>query len=123
MKYIFLVDDSITIRTSIQFTVKKLGWEVQEAENGSDALKKIEELKRTGHEIALYITDVNMPVMDGITFVKELRKKDRFTPVLFLTTESDNGTIQAGKEAGASGWLIKPFKSEQLINVVNRLIK
>lgn len=123
MKYIFLVDDSITIRTSIQYTVKKLGWEVQEAENGSDALKKIEELKRTGHEIALYITDVNMPVMDGITFVKELRKKDRFTPVLFLTTESDNGKIQAGKEAGASGWLIKPFKSEQLINVVNRLIK
>lgn len=123
MKYIFLVDDSITIRASIQFTVKKLGWETHEAENGSDALKKIEELKRNGHEIALYITDVNMPVMDGITFVKELRKKDRFTPVLFLTTESDDSKIQAGKEAGASGWLVKPFKSDQLINVVNRLIK
>ncbi len=123
MKYILLVDDSVTIRTSVEFTIKKLGWPIMGAENGVDALKKVKEIKASGDDLALCIVDVNMPVMDGITFVKELRKTDRFTPVLMLTTESVDSKIQEGKAAGASGWLIKPFKSEQLINVVQKLIR
>jgi two-component system, chemotaxis family, chemotaxis protein CheY len=123
MKYIVVIDDSITIRTSIEYTLKNLEWPVLQAENGADALSKINEIKVNGDTIAMCITDVNMPIMDGITFVKELRKSDKFCPILMLTTESDNSKIQEGKEAGASGWLIKPFKSEQLVNVVKKLAK
>ena len=123
MKYIMVIDDSVTIRTSIEFAIKSLGWTIKQAENGADALAKIKELKDGGDNLALCITDVNMPIMDGISFVKEFRKSDKFCPILMLTTESDNSKIQEGKEAGASGWLIKPFKSEQLVNVIKKLAK
>jgi two-component system, chemotaxis family, chemotaxis protein CheY len=120
---ILVVDDSATIRMSVAIVLKELGLPIVQAENGSEALKKIKEIKESGGEIVLYITDVNMPVMDGITFVKELKKSDKFAPVLILTTESDNSMIQAGKEAGASGWVIKPFKAEKLLSAVRKLIK
>jgi two-component system, chemotaxis family, chemotaxis protein CheY len=123
MKYIVIIDDSITIRSSVEFTLKSLGYPIKQCENGDDAIKKIKELKDSGNEISLCITDVNMPVMDGITFVKHFRTTDKFTPVLMLTTESEDNKIQSGKDAGASGWLVKPFKSDQLINVVNKLLK
>ena len=123
MKYIVVIDDSITIRTSVKFTLKSLGYAIKQAENGDDALKKIRELKDSGNDLSLCITDVNMPVMDGITFVKEFRKTDKFTPVLMLTTESEDSKVQTGKDAGASGWLVKPFKAEQLTNVVKKLVK
>jgi two-component system, chemotaxis family, chemotaxis protein CheY len=122
VKYIILIDDSPTIRTSSEYALKRLGYPIKHAENGADGLKKIQDIKNSGEDIALCITDVNMPIMDGITFVRELRKNDKFTPVLMLTTESDKKIIQSGKEAGASGWLVKPFQSEQLSDLVKKLI-
>ncbi|MDY6935464.1 MAG: response regulator [Spirochaetota bacterium] len=123
MKYIMTIDDSLTIRTSVDFALKGLGHAVKQAENGADALEKINELKSNGDDVSLCIVDVNMPIMDGITFVKEFRKLDKFTPVLVLTTESEGSKIQEGKQAGASGWLVKPFKSDELIGVVQKLIR
>jgi two-component system chemotaxis response regulator CheY len=122
MKYIMIVDDSPTIRTSVEYTIKDEGYAIEQAENGADALEKIKSLHERGDEIALCIVDINMPVMDGITFVKEFRTVDRFTPILILTTESEEAKIKAGKEAGASGWIVKPFKPEGLVEVVNKLI-
>ena len=123
MKQIMVIDDSPTIRTSVEFTVKKLGHTVKQAENGADALEKISDIKKNGDDVVLCIVDVNMPVMDGITFVKEFRKTDKFTPVLVLTTESEESKIKEGKSAGASGWLIKPFRTEDLVGVVEKLIR
>ncbi len=122
MKYIMIVDDSPTIRTSVEYTIKDEGYAIEQAENGADALEKIENLHERGDEIALCIVDVNMPVMDGITFVKEFRTMDRFTPILILTTESEEDKIKAGKEAGASGWIVKPFRPEGLVEVLKKLI-
>lgn len=123
MKYLITIDDSITIRKSVEFALKDLGYDVEQAENGSEALEKIGSLKKDGKDCALAIVDVNMPVMDGITFVKEFRKTDKFTPILILTTESEESKIKSGKEAGASGWLVKPFQSDQLVNVVEKLVR
>ena len=123
MKYIMTIDDSMTIRASVEFTIKDLGYNIAQAENGSDALQKIDEIKKSGDDIALCIVDVNMPVMDGITFVKEFRKTDKFTPLLMLTTEAEEDKIKAGREAGASGWLVKPFQAKQLLGVVTKLIR
>jgi len=122
MKYIMIVDDSPTIRTSVEYTIKDEGYAIEQAENGADALEKIENLRERGDEIALCIVDINMPVMDGITFVKEFRTMDRFTPILILTTESEEDKIKAGKEAGASGWIVKPFRPEGLVEVLKKLI-
>lgn len=123
MRHIMLIDDSITIRTSVEFTLKSMGISINQAENGADALKKIKEIQDAGDEIALCIVDVNMPVMDGISFVKEYRKSDKFTPILILTTESENSKIREGKDAGASGWIIKPFQTKELLGAVRKLIK
>ena len=123
MNYIAVIDDSPTIRTSVEYAIKSLGYPVMQAENGADALEKINTTVSEGDEIALCVVDVNMPVMDGITFVKEFRKIDRFTPLIILTTESEEGKIREGKEAGASGWIVKPFKPEGLIEVVSKLIR
>jgi two-component system, chemotaxis family, chemotaxis protein CheY len=122
-KCIMVVDDSATIRVSVSLVLKEFGMPVEEAENGAEALKKMQNIKNAGREVALYITDVNMPVMDGITFVKELRKQDTFSPILMLTTESGKSKIDEGREAGVSGWIIKPFKTEQFISAVRKLIK
>jgi two-component system chemotaxis response regulator CheY len=123
MNYIAVIDDSPTIRTSVEYTVRRLGYPIMHAENGVDALEKINRTVSRGDEIALCVVDVNMPVMDGITFVREFRKIDRFTPLIILTTESEEDKIREGQRAGASGWIVKPFKPEGLIEVVNRLIR
>lgn len=123
MKHIMIIDDSPTIRTSVEYALMDLGYPMDKAENGSDALEQIAAMKAKGEDVALCIVDVNMPVMDGITFIGEFRKKDRFTPVLVLTTESEEQKIQAGKEAGASGWIVKPFSNQDMVKVVQRLIK
>ncbi len=123
MNYILVVDDSPTIRTSVEYSLKELGLPISQAENGEDALKKVNEIKGGGNDLALCIVDVNMPVMDGITFLKEFKKDDKFTPVLILTTESEEGKIKEAKEAGASGWMVKPFKPENLTSVVSKLIR
>jgi two-component system chemotaxis response regulator CheY len=103
--------------------LKPLGIPVKQAENGQNALDIITEIKAKGEEVALCISDINMPVLNGIEFITEFRKTDKFTPVVVLTTEAEKDTIQKGKEAGASGWIIKPFQAEDLVNVVKRFVK
>lgn len=122
-KYIMVIDDSPTIRVSVEMALKQLGHSIKQAENGQDALEKINEIKKGGEEIALCLSDINMPIMNGIEFITEFRKVDKFTPVVVLTTEAEKDIIQKGKEAGASGWIIKPFQAEDLINVVKRFVK
>jgi two-component system chemotaxis response regulator CheY len=117
-KIIMTVDDSASVRQMVSFTLRKAGYEVIEAVDGKDALKKA-----TG-KIDMIITDLNMPNMDGITLIKSLRQNSlyRFVPIIMLTTESQAEKKQKGKAAGASGWIVKPFKPEQLIAVVRKLI-
>ena len=122
-KYIMVIDDSPTIRVSVELALKQLGLMIKQAENGQDALDKISEIKSAGDEIVLCLSDINMPVLNGIEFITEFRKVDKFTPVVVLTTEAEKDIIQKGKEAGASGWIIKPFQAEDLINVVKRFVK
>ncbi len=122
-RYILIIDDSPTIRVSVELAIKELGFPVKQAENGQDALDKIDEIKKAGGEIALCISDINMPVMNGIDFIIEFRKDDKFTPIVVLTTEAEKEMIQKGKSSGASGWIIKPFQADDLINVVKRFVK
>jgi two-component system chemotaxis response regulator CheY len=122
-KYIMVIDDSPTIRVSVELALKQLGLMIKQAENGQDALDKISEIKNSGDEIVLCLSDINMPVLNGIEFITEFRKVDKFTPVVVLTTEAEKDIIQKGKEAGASGWIIKPFQAEDLLNVVKRFVK
>jgi two-component system, chemotaxis family, chemotaxis protein CheY len=123
MKHIMVIDDSVTIRTSVEYALKGLGFSLDHAENGADALEKVKDLKGRGQDVALCIVDVNMPVMDGIAFIGEFRKIDRFTPVLVLTTESEEVKIKAGRTAGASGWIVKPFNNKEIVSVVQRLVR
>ena len=119
MKTIFAVDDSPTARASIEYTLTKGGFKVELAEDGLIALNKINQFAGS---IDVFLFDVNMPNMDGITLIKEVRKisKHKFTPILFLTTESQESKKMEGKNAGASGWIVKPFEPEQLISLMNR---
>jgi two-component system chemotaxis response regulator CheY len=116
---ILVVDDSTSMRQMISFTLKGSGYEVVEAMNGQNGL----DMART-QRFDLVFTDVNMPVMDGLTFTKELRKLPnfKFTPVLVLTTEASPAKKAEGKAAGATGWLVKPFNPEQLLNTVKRVL-
>jgi len=115
---IMVVDDSNAIRQSLIFTLKSSGYEVVEAANGVDALKLMKE-----HSIGLFISDVNMPEMDGITLLKKIKEdKDyKHTPVIMLTTEASGDMITEGKEAGAKAWMIKPFQPDQLVDAVKKL--
>lgn len=119
MPKILAVDDSKSMRQMVSFALTQAGFDVVEAEDGVDALEKAK-----GMNADLVLTDVNMPVMDGITLIKELRKllPYKYTPMLMLTTESSEERKQEGKSAGANGWLVKPFDPEQLINVINKVI-
>jgi len=117
------IDDSPTIRISVEHALKSLGHAMVCAENGRDALGKIDALIAQGHDIALCVLDVNMPEMDGISFLKEFRSRDKFTPVLILTTESEDDKIKEGRSHGASGWIIKPFKPDELLSVAKRFLK
>jgi two-component system chemotaxis response regulator CheY len=123
MKHIMVVDDSITVRTSVAYALNGLGYSIAMAENGSEALDKVKIIKDEGGDVALCIVDINMPVMDGITFIGKFRMFDKFTPVLVLTTESQVQIIKAGREKGASGWIIKPFKNQDMVNVVQKLVR
>ncbi len=123
MKHILTIDDSPTVRASVEYALKGLGHSVVHAENGKEALEKYNELTGRGETVSLCIVDVNMPVMDGITFVKNFRQIDKFTPVVMLTTESSDGKIEEGRQAGASGWMVKPFSPEELVKIVNRFVR
>jgi len=118
-KSILVVDDSASLRQVVAIALKKEGYDVIEASDGQDALDKL-----TGGKIHLVVSDVNMPRMDGITFVKEMKKRPeyKFVPVIMLTTESGDDMKMAGKEAGVRAWVVKPFKPEQMLSAVSKLI-
>ncbi len=123
-KRILIVDDSATLRASVNFVLTDAGYEVVQAKNGEEGLDILKRLKVSSSKIDMIISDINMPVMDGITFVKEVKKGEfRFVPILILTTESENAKKMEGKAAGASGWLVKPFKPEQLLWVVKKFVR
>ncbi len=122
-KHILLVDDSPTIRSTVSFCLRNAGYKVTESKDGEDALKKLESMKESPQSLALIVTDINMPEMDGITFIENIKKSDfRFLPILVFTTESKKHMIEKGRAAGASGWLVKPFQPEQLLWAVKKLV-
>ncbi|MEQ7920322.1 response regulator [Xanthomonas sp. WHRI 1810A] len=118
-KTVLVVDDSASIRQVVGITLKSAGYDVIEACDGKDALRKL-----TGQKVHLMISDVNMPNMDGITFVKEVKKLAayKFTPIIMLTTESQESRKQEGQAAGARAWVIKPFQPAQMMAAVAKLI-
>ncbi|BDU72583.1 response regulator [Mesoterricola silvestris] len=118
-KTILTVDDSVTMRQMITFTLAKAGYDILEAGDGVEALAVA-----AGKKLDLVITDVNMPNMDGITLVQRLRAQAgfRYTPILVLTTESGQDFKVRGKEAGATGWIVKPFSPEKLLEIVEKVI-
>ena len=121
---VLVVDDSATLRASVNYTLKEAGFETINAVNGADGLEKLNQAMKDGENIGMIISDINMPIMDGITFIKEVKKTPfKFTPILVLTTESQEEKKLEGKKAGASGWLVKPFKPEQLIYVTKKFVR
>ena len=118
-KTIMIVDDSATLRQVVSIALKGAGYDVIEGCDGKDALSKL-----TGQKVHLIVSDVNMPNMDGITFVQEVKKLPayKFTPVIMLTTEAGEDKKSAGQAAGAKAWVVKPFKPEQMLTAVSKLI-
>lgn len=118
MASILAVDDSASMRQMVSFTLKGAGYEVIEAVDGQDALGKAK-----GKVADIVLTDVNMPNMDGIQLIRELRKlpQYKFTPMLLLTTESGADKKAEGKAAGATGWLVKPFNPDQLLATLKKV--
>lgn len=119
-KQILIVDDSVTMRQMVSFTLTSAGFEVVEAGDGQEAVGKLQ----AGATPTLVITDLNMPHMDGIALIKAVRAMPsfKFTPVLMLTTESDEGKKKEGQAAGATGWIVKPFNPEQMLKVVAKVL-
>jgi two-component system chemotaxis response regulator CheY len=116
---ILTVDDSTSIRQMVGFTLKQAGYEVTEAQDGKEGLA------RAQAGIAdLIITDLNMPNMNGIEMITAIRQlpQYKFTPILMLTTESDESKKQAGRTAGATGWIVKPFNPDQLLKVIQKVL-
>ena len=120
MKTILTVDDSPTVRQMTSLVLQGAGYAVIEAVDGNDALAKL-----TGTEVDLVLTDINMPVMDGIEFTRQLRAipEYKFIPVIMLTTESQPEKKQQGKAAGATGWIVKPFNQDQLLAVIKKVMR
>lgn len=121
-KTALIVDDSTSMRQMVGFTLKGAGFTVLEGGNGQEALSKL--ATAPGGKVDLIITDLNMPVMDGLTFIKNVRTQagSRFTPILMLTTESGDGRKAEGKAAGATGWIVKPFHPDQLLKVIAKVL-
>jgi len=119
-KMILIVDDSESIRQIVSFTLENEGYNVCAGKDGEDALRHLDK-----GPIDLIITDLHMPVMDGIEFIKSVRCKTEYksTPILFLTTESQTSKKMEAKEAGATGWIIKPFTPSKLIDAINRVMR
>lgn len=117
-KTIMIVDDSASIRTVVGIALRGAGYAVIEAADGQDAINKL-----AGQKVNLIVSDVNMPIMDGITFVKNVKQMPahRFTPIIMLTTESDESKKREGQAAGAKAWVVKPFRPEQMLAAVQRL--
>jgi two-component system, chemotaxis family, chemotaxis protein CheY len=118
-KTIMTVDDSTSVRQMVSFTLKEAGYDVVEACDGKDALNKI-----SNASLNMVVTDLNMPNMDGIELIKNIRSnsKYRFIPIIMLTTESQDSKKMEGKAAGATGWIVKPFKPDQLLAVIKKVM-
>jgi two-component system, chemotaxis family, chemotaxis protein CheY len=118
-KVILCVDDSASIRQMVKLTLTGAGYQVVQAVDGADGLAKARE-----STVNLVVTDLNMPIMNGLGLIRELRKLAAYkgVPIIFLTTESDPGMKQEAKAAGATGWITKPFQQEQLVSVVRKVI-
>src|SRR5512133_3448507 len=118
-KLIMVIDDSASLREVVGISLRTAGYEVIEACDGKDALSKL-----NGRKVQLMICDVNMPVMDGISFVKEVKRlpNHRFVPIIMLTTESRESRKVEGQLAGAKAWVVKPFRPEQMLRAVSKLI-
>lgn len=117
---IMTVDDSLTVRQMMRFTLEDAGYEVSEAVDGVDAMRKF----AAGEQVDMLITDLNMPNMDGIELIRSVRKdaSNRFIPIIMLTTEAQESKRLEGKSAGASGWIVKPFKPHQVLAVVRMIL-
>ena len=120
MHSILAVDDSASMRQMVSFTLKNAGYEVVEAVDGEDAFDKAR-----ARDFDLVLTDQNMPRLDGLGLTRKLRETPRFknTPILILTTESSDQMKQAGRAAGATGWLVKPFDPAKLIEVIKKVVR
>jgi two-component system, chemotaxis family, chemotaxis protein CheY len=118
-KKVLIVDDSSLMRQMVCFTLREAGFDVQEAQHGQEALDRL-----AGQLPDLIITDLNMPVMDGITFIRKVRElaPTRYTPILMLTTESQTEKKTEGKAAGATGWVVKPFDPPKLLAVIAKVL-
>lgn len=113
------VDDSASMRDMIRFTLQNAGYEVAEASDGREALRKLATATP-----GLLITDLNMPHVDGLELIRQVRQMPafRYLPIVMLTTESQDAKKQAGRAAGASGWIVKPFRGEQLVAVAKKFL-
>lgn len=118
-KVIMTVDDSPSVRQMVSFTLKTKGFGVIEAGDGVEALEKL-----AGNRVNMILTDLNMPKMDGLDLIREVRQGNvsKFVPIVMLTTESQAEKKMKGKEAGATGWIVKPFQPDQLLAVVKKLL-
>ena len=116
---ILTVDDSASLRVAIKIALTTAGYDVDEAVDGSDGLRKASAAK-----FDLIVTDLNMPNMDGLTMIESMRKLPQLagTPIIFLTTESDPGMKQRAKTAGATGWITKPFQPDSLVKIVKKVL-
>jgi two-component system chemotaxis response regulator CheY len=119
-KTILIVDDSTSLRVVVKIALVRAGYEVIEAGDGREGLAALDKAAK----VHLIVSDVNMPNMDGITFVGQVKQhpKHRFTPVIMLTTEGQNGKMEQGRAAGAKAWIMKPFNPPQLLDAVSKLI-
>lgn len=120
VKTILTVDDSASVRQMVTFTLKGAGYKVIEAVDGEDGVAQLNKA-----DVNMVITDLNMPKLDGIGLIKRVRSnpKYKFIPIIMLTTESQAEKKQAGKAAGATGWIVKPFKPDQLLGVVKKVLR
>lgn len=119
LRKVLIVDDSISMRQMVGFTLRQGGFDVIEAEHGQDALNKL-----AGVTVDLIITDLNMPVMDGITLIQNVRRQPalKSKPILMLTTEGLAAKKEQGKAAGATGWIVKPFDPDKLLQTLARVL-
>ena len=119
-KTILIVDDSSSLRTVVKLALTQAGYDVLEAADGKQALSQLDAASR----VHLIVSDVNMPNMDGISFVKQVKQhaRHKFTPVIMLTTEGQEAKKQEGRAAGARAWMVKPFNPPQLLDAVSKLV-
>jgi two-component system, chemotaxis family, chemotaxis protein CheY len=125
-KNILIVDDSPTLRASVNFVLTSGGYNVFQADNGESGLQMLDQLRKKGERVSLIVSDVNMPKMNGLEFLKAIKDKNsphKFIPVIILTTEREDTLKQQGREYGAAGWMTKPFKPDLLLSVIKKFIR